>query len=53
MAYANFKDFTYSNKKEYVEWITEAKTSETRDRRIATSVEWLEEGKARNWKYMK
>jgi uncharacterized protein YdeI (YjbR/CyaY-like superfamily) len=53
MAYANFQDFTYSNKKEYVEWITEAKTSETRDKRIATSVEWLEEGKARNWKYMK
>jgi uncharacterized protein YdeI (YjbR/CyaY-like superfamily) len=52
-AYNHFDGFSYSQKKEYVEWITEAKTAETRNKRIATAVEWLEEGKARNWKYMK
>jgi len=49
---ASFDNFSYSHKKEYVEWITEAKTEATRQRRLATSVEWLAEGKARNWKYM-
>ncbi|UAY52453.1 YdeI/OmpD-associated family protein [Ferruginibacter albus] len=48
-----FDDFAYSHKKEYVEWITEAKTEETRDRRIETAVEWIAEGKGRNWKYQK
>jgi uncharacterized protein YdeI (YjbR/CyaY-like superfamily) len=48
-----FANFSYSNKKEYVDWLTEAKTEETRNKRLATTVEWLEEGKPRNWKYMK
>ncbi|NJD23222.1 MAG: hypothetical protein FIA82_11230 [Melioribacter sp.] len=48
-----FNNFSYSHKKEYVEWITEAKTEETRNKRIATTLEWLAEGKARNWKYEK
>jgi uncharacterized protein YdeI (YjbR/CyaY-like superfamily) len=48
-----FNAFSYSHKKEYVEWITEAKTEATREKRIATAIEWLGEGKARNWKYMK
>ena len=51
-ALATFERFSYSHKKEYVEWITEAKTDETRQRRMKTAVEWLAEGKARNWKYM-
>lgn len=42
-----------SMKREYVEWITEAKTEATRQKRIATSIEWLAEGKNRNWKYQK
>src|SRR5580765_3440096 len=46
-----FNNFPYSCKKEYVEWITEAKTDATRDRRLATTIEWLSEGKRRNWKY--
>jgi uncharacterized protein YdeI (YjbR/CyaY-like superfamily) len=46
-----FEGFAYSHKKEYVEWITEAKTEETRSRRLATAIEWLAEGKSRNWKY--
>jgi hypothetical protein len=50
-ALATFEAFPYSRKKDYVEWVTEAKTDETRNKRLATSVEWLAEGKSRNWKY--
>lgn len=46
-----FNNFPYSKKKDYVEWITEAKAETTRDKRLATTIEWLAEGKARNWKY--
>ena len=46
-----FNNFPYSCKKEYVEWITEAKTDATRDKRLASTIEWLTEGKRRNWKY--
>lgn len=46
-----FNKFPYSGKKDYVEWITEAKTDATRDKRLATTIEWLAEGKRRNWKY--
>ena len=52
-AFETFKNFSPSNKKEYVEWITEAKTKETRNKRMATAIEWMAEGKPRNWKYMK
>jgi uncharacterized protein YdeI (YjbR/CyaY-like superfamily) len=50
-AHATFERFSYSQRKEYVEWITEAKQEATRQRRIATAIEWLAEGKSRNWKY--
>ena len=46
-----FNAFPYSCKKEYVEWITEAKTEPTREKRLTTTIEWLSEGKRRNWKY--
>lgn len=46
-----FENFSYSHKKEYVQWIEEAKTEPTRNKRVATTVEWLSEGKSRNWKY--
>jgi uncharacterized protein YdeI (YjbR/CyaY-like superfamily) len=46
-----FNEFSYSNKKEYVEWIRSAKTVDTRNKRLETAVEWLEEGKVRHWKY--
>lgn len=52
-AAANFKALPPSHKREYIEWITEAKRGETRQSRIATAVEWIAEGKARNWKYQK
>lgn len=48
-----FDKFPPSHRREYIEWITEAKTEATRDKRIATTLEWLSEGKPRNWKYMK
>jgi hypothetical protein len=40
-----------SHRREYIEWIVAAKTDATRDKRIATTTEWLTEGKSRNWKY--
>ena len=46
-----FEAFSPSHKKEYIEWITEAKTAPTRIKRLNTMLEWLEEGKDRNWKY--
>lgn len=53
LAADTFNNFPYSCKKEYIEWITEAKTDATRDKRLATTMEWLAEGKRRNWKYEK
>ena len=46
-----YEAFSYSHKKEYVEWISEAKRDETRSKRIEQSLDWLSEGKDRNWKY--
>jgi uncharacterized protein YdeI (YjbR/CyaY-like superfamily) len=50
-AAAVFAAFSPSCKREYVEWIADAKRPETRDKRIATAIEWIAEGKQRNWKY--
>jgi uncharacterized protein YdeI (YjbR/CyaY-like superfamily) len=52
-AFATFEAFSPSHKKEYVEWVTEAKTEETRNRRMASAIEMMAEGKSRNWKYKK
>lgn len=46
-----FEKFPTSHKKEYLQWITEAKTEATRNRRMHTAIEWMAEGKGRNWKY--
>lgn len=51
-AYEAFKAFSPSHRKEYIEWITEAKTEVTRNKRMNTAIEWIVEGKGRNWKYM-
>jgi uncharacterized protein YdeI (YjbR/CyaY-like superfamily) len=48
-----FNNFSPSHRREYIEWITEAKTEATKMKRIATTIEWIKEGKPRNWKYMK
>jgi uncharacterized protein YdeI (YjbR/CyaY-like superfamily) len=50
-AQANFEDFSPSKKRDYVEWLTDAKSDDTRRRRLATAVEWIGAGKSRNWKY--
>ena len=48
-----FDSFSPSHRKEYISWIYEAKTDETKLKRIKTMMEWLLEGKSRNWKYEK
>ena len=50
-ASAVFAAFSPSCKREYVDWIAEAKREETRQKRIVQAVEWIAEGKQRNWKY--
>lgn len=50
-AFVVFEAFSNSQRNEYVKWIIEAKSEETRDRRMEQAVEWLSEGKSRNWKY--
>lgn len=52
-ALQNFDGFSPSQRKEYGEWVTGAKRQATRAKRLATAIEWLAEGKPRNWKYMK
>ena len=50
-AQATFDAFPPSCRREYIEWITEAKREQTRATRLAQTIEWLAEGKRRNWKY--
>ncbi|CAN5193871.1 hypothetical protein BH09BAC2_BH09BAC2_18900 [soil metagenome] len=52
-ALLTFENFSPSHKKEYIQWITEAKKELTRLKRITTMIEWLEEGRSRNWEYEK
>lgn len=52
-AAAAFESFSPSCRREYVDWVTEAKRPETRAKRIAQAVGWMAEGKKRNWKYEK
>lgn len=52
-ARATFEAFAPSHRREYVEWVAEAKREATRDKRIAQAVEWLAQGRKRNWKYEK
>ncbi|MDM4767934.1 YdeI/OmpD-associated family protein [Pelomonas sp. SE-A7] len=46
-----FEGFPPGAQREYVEWIIEAKKEETRLKRLVQAVEWIAEGKRRNWKY--
>jgi uncharacterized protein YdeI (YjbR/CyaY-like superfamily) len=52
-ARATFENFPPGQKREYVDWITGAKQEATRQKRLAQAIEWMAEGKPRNWKYMK
>jgi uncharacterized protein YdeI (YjbR/CyaY-like superfamily) len=50
-ARAAFESLPPSHRREYLEWIIEAKGEETRKRRLATALAWMAEGKSRNWKH--
>ena len=50
-AKTEYEALSPSHKREYLEWIVEAKREETRTKRVHTTIKWLAEGKARNWKY--
>ena len=52
-ARAAFDAFPPSHRREYIQWIAEAKRDETRERRITQALEWIAEGKQRNWKYQR
>ena len=52
-AFENFDRLSYSHRKEYLQWISNAKTETTRNRRMETAVEWLQKGRTLNWKYEK
>lgn len=51
-ALATFEAFSPSHRREYLEWVTEAKTEATRKRRLAQTVQWLAQGKPRHWKHV-
>ncbi|HEV2596517.1 MAG TPA: YdeI/OmpD-associated family protein [Sphingomicrobium sp.] len=52
-AKAQFEGLAPSHQREYLEWIQDAKQEATREKRIATAIEWIGDGKRRNWKYEK
>ena len=52
-AKATLDGFAPSARRDYLEWIMDAKQDATRTKRIATAIEWLSEGKKRHWKYEK
>lgn len=51
-AKAIFDAFPPGHKREYIEWLTDAKCGETRLKRLAQAIEWMAEGRPRNWKYI-
>jgi hypothetical protein len=48
-----FESFTAAQRRDYIEWITSAKADATREKRLVQAIEWIAEGKRRNWKYEK
>jgi uncharacterized protein YdeI (YjbR/CyaY-like superfamily) len=53
VAATHFAGMSPSCQREYTEWIANAKRDETREKRVATAMEWIARGKSRNWKYEK
>lgn len=51
LAQQHYDGFAPGKQRDYLEWVLEAKREDTRAKRIAQAVEWLAEGKSRNWKY--
>jgi len=52
-ASASYESFSPSHRREYIEWVSDAKTDATRGKRVTQAVEWMAEGKSRNWKYQR
>jgi uncharacterized protein YdeI (YjbR/CyaY-like superfamily) len=52
-ALAHFEKFPPGQKKEYIVWLTEAKAEETREKRLENAIEWISQGKIKDWKYLK
>jgi len=52
-AKTTFDQFPPGQQRDYVAWVVEAKQAATREKRIKTAVEWMADGKIRNWKYAK
>jgi len=52
-AMETYKALSPGQKRDYIEWLTEARVEVTRQRRLETAVAWLKQGKPRNWKYMR
>jgi len=50
-ARATWDNFSYSHRKEYIEWLTGAKREETRKQRLEKTIQWLSQGKSQNWRY--
>jgi hypothetical protein len=50
-ALAHFSAMSASHRREYIEWLVDAKRDETRRKRLATAIEWIGEGKSKEWKY--
>jgi len=50
-ALAHFTAMSASHRREYIEWLVDAKRDETRRKRLATAIEWIGEGKSKEWKY--
>ena len=48
-----FEEFSLGKRKEYIEWLEDAKTETTREKRLLQAIEWISEGKSRHWKYQK
>jgi len=51
MAAAHFEAMSPSHRREYIEWLVDAKREETRTKRLATAIEWIGQGKSKEWKY--
>ena len=51
-ARAHFDEFAPSKQREYMEWISDAKADETRERRLRDAILWISQGKPRHWKYV-
>ena len=51
IAAKQFENLSPSHRREYAAWIADAKTDATREKRLATAIEWISEGKSQNWRY--